>query len=124
MLRALAPELKEKTFKQGTVLQEAGELVEHIYFPQSGMISLIVVTQDGAGIEAATVGREGAVGIHGALGRRLAFTRAVTQITSKCSYLPAERLRKAAESDQGFDRPLHRNDVGGIAADHGLQCEA
>lgn len=97
VLRLLAMDLKEKTFKQGVVLQEAGDPIEHIYFPQNGMISLVVVTQDGGAVEAATVGREGSVGIHGALGRRFAFTRAIAQITSKCSYLPAERFRKAAE---------------------------
>jgi CRP-like cAMP-binding protein len=108
MLRVLAPELKEKTFKQGTVLQEAGDPIEHIYFPQSGMISLLVVTQDGGGIEAATVGREGAFGIHGALGRRLSFTRAMVQIASKCSYLPAERLRKTAENSDSIKDLISR----------------
>jgi CRP-like cAMP-binding protein len=63
------------------------------------MISLVVVTQDGGSIEATTVGREGAVGIHAGLGRRLAFTRAIAQISSKCSYLPAERFRKAMNGD-------------------------
>jgi CRP-like cAMP-binding protein len=98
-LRLLASDLKEKTFKQGVVLHEAGDPIEHVYFPQTGMISLVVVTQDGTSIEAATVGREGSVGIHAGLGRRLAFTRAISQIPSKCSYLPAERLRKVTEND-------------------------
>jgi CRP-like cAMP-binding protein len=92
-----AADLKERTFKQGAVLQEAGEAVEHVYFPQSGMISLLVVTQDGGSIESATVGREGAVGMCGGLGHRRAFTRAVSQVTSQCSYLPADRFRRATE---------------------------
>jgi CRP-like cAMP-binding protein len=97
--RLLALDLKEKSFKQGVILQEAGEPVDQIYFPQTGMISFVVITQDGAAIEAATVGREGSVGIHSAFGRRISFTRAVAQISSKCSYLPAERFRKAVEND-------------------------
>lgn len=84
---------------QGVVLQEAGDPIEHVYFPQNGMISLLVVTQDGGAIESATIGREGSVGIHGGLGSRLAFTRAVSQVTSKCWYLPADRFRKAAENN-------------------------
>lgn len=106
-IRLLSADLKEKTFKQGAVLQEAGEPIEQIYFPQSGMISLVVVTQDGGAIEAATVGREGSVGIHSGLGHRLAFTRAVAQISSKCSYLPAERFRKAVENSD-----VIRNTIG------------
>ncbi len=97
VLQLFSPDLKEKFFNQGTLLQEAGEPIEHVYFPQSGMISLLVVTPDGGAIEAATIGREGAVGIHAGLGRRIAFTRAIAQIARKCSYLPAERFRQAAE---------------------------
>jgi CRP-like cAMP-binding protein len=96
-LQLFSSELKEKSFNQGVLLQEAGEPIEHVYFPQSGMISLLVVTMDGGAIEAATIGREGAVGIHAGLGRRIAFTRAVAQISARCFYVPAERFRQAAE---------------------------
>jgi CRP-like cAMP-binding protein len=99
VLALFSSDLKEKIFKQGVVMQEAGDPIEHVYFPQNGMISLLVVTQDGGGVEAATIGREGCVGIHGGLGSRIAFTRAVSQVTCKCSYLPADRFRKAAEKN-------------------------
>lgn len=99
VLALFSSDLKEKIFKQGVVMQEAGDPIEHVYFPQNGMISLLVVTQDGGGIESATIGREGSVGIHGGLGSRLAFTRAVSQVTCKCSYLPAERFRRTAEKN-------------------------
>jgi CRP-like cAMP-binding protein len=108
VLRLLAVDLKEKIFKQGVVLQEAGDPVDHIYFPQTGMISLVVVTQDGAAVEAGTIGREGSVGIHSGLGRRIAFTRAVSQVLSKCSYLPAERFRKAVENHDGIRELIER----------------
>jgi hypothetical protein len=48
-----------------------------LYFLQTGMISLLVVARDGGAIETATIGREGAVGLHGALGKRFSFTRAL-----------------------------------------------
>jgi CRP-like cAMP-binding protein len=65
LLAALPPQafslfksdLRASTFKQGAIVQEAGEPVDQIYFPQTGMISLLVVTQEGVGIEAATIGR-------------------------------------------------------------------
>jgi CRP-like cAMP-binding protein len=94
-LQLFRSDLKERTFNQGVVLQEAGEPIENIYFPQNGMISLLVVTLDGGAIEAATVGREGSVGIHGGFGGRRAFTRAVAQITSKCFYVAADRFHQA-----------------------------
>jgi CRP-like cAMP-binding protein len=95
-LQLFRSDVKERTFNQGVVLQEAGEPIEHIYFPQNGMISLLVVTLDGGAIEAATIGREGSVGMHGGFGGRRAFTRAVAQITSKCFYVSAESFHEAA----------------------------
>ncbi len=98
VLQLFSSDLKEKSFNQGVLLQEAGEPIEHVYFPQSGMISLLVVTMDGGAIEAATIGREGAIGIHAGLGRRIAFTRAIAQISARCFYVSAERFRQAAEN--------------------------
>jgi CRP-like cAMP-binding protein len=50
-------DLRASAFNQGAIVQEAGEPVHQIYFPQTGMISLLVVTQEGVGIEAASIGR-------------------------------------------------------------------
>ena len=47
---------------QGLVLFEAGDEVDEVYFPQTGMISLVVVMRDDKAIETAPVGREGVVG--------------------------------------------------------------
>ena len=44
-------------------LFEQGSLIEQVYFPLTGMISLVVVLSDGTSIEAMTVGREGFVGL-------------------------------------------------------------
>ena len=42
---------------------EDGDTIEHVYFPLSGMTSLVTVLEDGTMIEAMTVGREGFVGL-------------------------------------------------------------
>src|SRR5262249_2725183 len=68
----------------------------NIYFPQTGLISLLVLGRNGGAIETATVGREGAVGLHGGLGRRWAFTRATTQIGGRFSTIPAPRFEQIA----------------------------
>jgi CRP-like cAMP-binding protein len=44
-------------------LQKQAEPVEHVYFPNSGIVSMATVLADGAVVEAATVGDEGLVGI-------------------------------------------------------------
>ena len=44
-------------------LQKQGDPIEHVYFPNCGMVSMATVLADGAVVEAATVGDEGLVGI-------------------------------------------------------------
>jgi hypothetical protein len=49
---------------------EQGDRLEQVYFPLSGMISLLMVMRNGQGIETATVGREGTVGAMSGAGPR------------------------------------------------------
>jgi CRP-like cAMP-binding protein len=92
-LALLEPALKEIAAPQGSVLLEPEAPVDRIYFPQSGMISLLIITRDGGMIETSTVGREGAVGLHGGLGERRSFTRASVQIPGRFSTISARVFR-------------------------------
>jgi CRP-like cAMP-binding protein len=94
----LGGDLRQISHAQGETIYEPGEQIEKIYFPQSGMISLLVVTGDGRAIETATIGREGAVGLHSALGKRLSFTRAMIQIPGKSSVISAAAFAKFADN--------------------------
>jgi CRP-like cAMP-binding protein len=92
----LAPNLKDISLTQGDVLQETGEAIKYVYFPQSGMISLMTVMQNGNSVETATVGREGAMGAMSGLGSRIAPHRAVVQIEGIASRIAAARFEAAA----------------------------
>jgi CRP-like cAMP-binding protein len=63
-----------------------------IYFVLSGLISLTITTKNGSSIEAATVGREGAVGLYVGLGKRHSFTRATMQISGICACVGTSRF--------------------------------
>jgi CRP-like cAMP-binding protein len=93
----LAPDLKEVSLKLGVPLHEPGERIEHVYFPQNGMISLLAVMQDGGAVEAATVGREGAVGAMAGLGLgpQNAFSRAVVQAKGDALRIRVPRFQAA-----------------------------
>jgi CRP-like cAMP-binding protein len=56
----------------------------------------LVLDRNGGAIETATVGREGAVGLHGGLGGRRSFTRATTQIGGRFSAVRAGRFEHIA----------------------------
>jgi CRP-like cAMP-binding protein len=64
----------------GTELQEVDQPVEHIYFPNTGMVSLLIVLSDGVAVETATIGNEGAFGASTALADGLSANRAVVQM--------------------------------------------
>jgi len=89
-LTIVSPEL-------GTVLQEPGRPMEHVYFPHYGMISLLTVMEDGRGIETATIGNEGAVGAEMALGVSTAITRGVVQMEMTASRISRKDFMRCVE---------------------------
>jgi Cyclic nucleotide-binding domain len=78
----LASHLTTISLEQGTVLIEAGEEFDRVYFPQCGMLSLLAVLKDGKAIETATVGREGVVGATAGLCLYKSLVRVVVQLQS------------------------------------------
>lgn len=69
--RSLAPHLQELVLPDNHIIYEPGDRVRHVYFPRhQALASHIVLMPDGAAIEAAMVGSEGAIGgivSHGSL---------------------------------------------------------
>ena len=76
----LRPQLKQVALQQGDVLQAYGERIQHVFFPLSGMISILSVMQDGKAVETSVVGRKGVLGAQCGLGISHAYSRAVVQI--------------------------------------------
>lgn len=97
-LERLAPALSVVTLERGFVLNEPGEEPERVYFPHTGMISLLAVMADGKAVETATVGREGVVGAMAGLGVHVPLTRAVIQVTIVASRISAGPFRRAVQS--------------------------
>ena len=90
---ALERDLADVTLEQGTVLYESGDPIERVYFPQTGVVSLVIVT-GGQMLEISTIGREGAVGFQRGLGTRLAFARTTVQNTGRFSVIGAARFEQ------------------------------
>ncbi|MET0706988.1 MAG: Crp/Fnr family transcriptional regulator [Tardiphaga sp.] len=94
--------------KQGMVIYEAGDEVEHVYFPHNGMVSLLVVMQNGKAIETATVGREGVVGAMAGLGLYTSMVRAVVQLPMNASKISAARFRHAVAASRPIENACIR----------------
>jgi CRP-like cAMP-binding protein len=76
------------------VLHEAHDETKYIYFPNSGMISLVIAMQDGKTVEVALVGREGATSIAAASGSNRTPIREVMQIGGNGYRMRIDELRK------------------------------
>jgi CRP-like cAMP-binding protein len=108
----IEPHLKEMPLEQGVILQEQGEPIERVYFPNSGMISLVAVMKQGNAVETATVGREGAIGAMSGLGPRHAFTRAVVQMPGTASMIATSKFQTIVERSAAIrDVIVRHNEV-------------
>src|SRR4051794_32591881 len=89
----IAPHLSHREFHRGQRFYEPGEVVEHIYFPHRGVMSLMSVLDDGSAIETSTVGRESAVGLLAGLTPLQSFSRVCGQAAGFYSRIESARLR-------------------------------
>src|SRR5262249_48700747 len=91
----LEPDLRQVSLPHGAVCYEAGSPIDQVYFPQTGMISLLVSTSDGDVVETSSVGHDGAVGLQCGFGQRVSLTRAIVQIAGNFSVISAPRFELA-----------------------------
>ena len=75
----LQDDLEPVPLQAGEVLQNAGEALAKVYFPTSGIISLLAVSRDGQSTELAMVGNEGLAGVCLALGDTVTSHKLVVQ---------------------------------------------
>ena len=120
-LRLFERHLREVPMEQGEMLEEPGGYVDAVYFPQSGMISLIVQMPEDSTVEVGMVGSEGAIGMTvglarffylraGSSGRERAFHPGLA-LSNRC-------WPKRAHSRP--DRPVLRAPTGSNTTDGGL----
>jgi len=94
----LEPSMSVVILNRGDVLFEPGEDVTHTHFPGPGVVtSLIVTMSDGRAVEAATIGREGAIGGIVSAGNKPAFARALVQIGGTALKMETLALEAAKE---------------------------
>jgi len=75
-------------------LYESGGHLQHVYFPVSGIVSLLYVTQGGNSAELAVVGAEGMIGVSLFMGGETTPNRAVVQSALTAYKLPAHVLKE------------------------------
>ena len=107
---AIKPHLKAIELRHGEVVAEAGGAVRGVYFPLSGVISLVVELNVGEMIETAMVGRDGVFNASSALDGKVSLNKAVVQLAGMASTITVEPFRKIAREFEPFRSLLNRHD--------------
>jgi CRP-like cAMP-binding protein len=101
-LKRLLPQLEAITCEREQVLLDADSALEYIYFPDSGVVSLLAVYEDGSMIEMATVGREGCTGFQAIFGAKESSVRLLVQIPGSATKMSRAVFTRAIKSMPAF----------------------
>src|SRR6202521_4852215 len=105
---SLRPHLEYVSLPNHLILHEAGEKLEFAYFPNRGLISLVVVMKDGKTVEAGIVGNEGFTGTLAAVGLSRSPLHTVVQITGDGFRVEVGALQNTLESAPHLQLMLNR----------------
>ena len=92
----------------GDVLQEPGEPIRFVYFPVSGMISLLIPVKGRSNLEVGLLGMEGFLGIAAVLGVQIAALQGLVQGSGVALRLRAPAFRRELESSGALRRTMGR----------------
>jgi CRP-like cAMP-binding protein len=92
--RRLLPFLESVSLPLGESLYKSGDLIEYVYFPDNGLVSLVTHMHDGTAIEVGLIGKDGMVGIPVLLGDDIAFEQAIVQIAGSATRMKASVLKE------------------------------
>jgi CRP-like cAMP-binding protein len=105
---SLRPHLEYVSLPNHLVLHEAGGKLDFAYFPNRGLISLVVVMKDGKTAEAGIVGNEGFTGTPASVGLSRSPLQAVVQITGDGFRIEVGALQNTLESAPHLQLMLSR----------------
>jgi CRP-like cAMP-binding protein len=101
-LRRLMPALERITCEREQVLIDADGPLDHVFFPDSGVVSAVAVYADGRVIEMATIGREGCTGMQAAIGAQSSSVRLLVQIPGSTAKMTRAAFTRAMGSMPSF----------------------
>jgi CRP-like cAMP-binding protein len=101
-LKQLTPQLEQIRCQRGQVLMDADSALDQVFFPDSGVVSVVAVYADGSVIEMATIGREGCTAMQAVLGAKSSSVRLLVQIPGDTAKMSRATFTRAMESMPSF----------------------
>lgn len=99
----LLPHLEPVSLNFKQTIYAPDQPIDYVYFPNTGIISLVNLTEDGGTVEAATVGNEGMAGIPVLLGADSMIGQAVVQLVGDALRMRADVFKREVTPGS----PLH-----------------
>ena len=93
-INQLRPLLTRVQLVNGQILHEVGERIEHVYFVERGLVSLVAMSDDAdTQTEVGLIGRESLVGLSALLGSEaVSFSRAIVQMPGSAHRMTVQAL--------------------------------
>ena len=101
-LKRVMPELEHIRCQRAEVLMDADSPLDHVFFPDSGVVSVVAVYADGSVIEMATIGREGCTGMQAFFGAKTSSVRLLVQIPGSAARMSRAAFVRAMDSMPSF----------------------
>lgn len=101
-LKRLLPQLKPIACRREQVLVDVDAPLDRVFFPDSGVVSVVAVYSDGSIIEMATIGREGCTAVQAVFGAKVSSARFFIQIPGSAAMMPREAFARAMQSMPSF----------------------
>ena len=102
----LAAQMKRVLLKNRQLAYDVDKPIKFVYFPLTGVFSLVTFMEDGEGVEVATIGNEGMVGLPLFLGVDRTSGKAFTQVPGDSLRMTASAFKKHISRQGPLTRTL------------------
>ncbi|HUQ30941.1 MAG TPA: Crp/Fnr family transcriptional regulator [Pyrinomonadaceae bacterium] len=103
----LLPKLEEVSLTLGDILYEPGDSIQHVYFPNNSIISLLAPVGDKEVLEVGLVGNDGMVGLSVFMGVAQTRNRGLVQGSGTAMRMKSAALRKAVSNGGNLSKLLN-----------------
>lgn len=108
-LATIKPRLERVHLPRSAELEAANEKIEFVYFPTSGVASIVAIDEGGESVDTAMIGREGMTGLAVFLGTGQTPMRTIVQVPLSGLRMRADALREALRLDGRLEKVLQRH---------------
>src|ERR1700722_797299 len=106
-LKRFMPDLECTRCPRAVVPTNADSSLDHLFFPDSGVVSVLAVYANGIVIEMATIGREGCSGVQAAFGAKRSSVQLLVQIPGSAAKMSRAAFMRAMESMPAFRNVMY-----------------